>query len=43
VHLLRSALGKAGQDKRLIQTHRRKGIRLALKHQPAPMIESGQE
>jgi hypothetical protein len=43
VHLLRGAFRKVGLDGRLIQTHRRKGIRLALKHQPAPMIESGQE
>jgi hypothetical protein len=32
VYLLKKALCKAGYDRSLIQTHRQKGIRLALKH-----------
>jgi len=34
VHLLRKALRKAGYDRNLIQTHRQKGVRLALKPRP---------
>ena len=40
VHLLKNAFQKVGLDRRLIQTHDRKGVRLALKHQSAPVIES---
>jgi len=43
VHLLKNAFQKAGLDRRLIQTHTRKGVRLALKYQPSPVIESGQK
>jgi hypothetical protein len=39
VHLLKNAVQKVGLDRRLIQTHERKGVRLALKHQSAAVIE----
>jgi hypothetical protein len=39
VHLLKNAFQKVGLDRRLIQTHERKGVRLALKHQSAAVIE----
>ena len=41
VHILKNAFQKAGLDRRLIQTHKRKGIRLALKHLAVPVIVGG--
>jgi hypothetical protein len=41
VHLLKNAFQKVGLDRRLIQTHKRKGVRLALKHLSVPVIEGG--
>jgi len=38
INLLKLALAEAGQDPRLIQTHRRKGVRFALKRQEAHVI-----
>jgi hypothetical protein len=40
VHLLKNAFQRVGLDRRLIETHERKGVRMALKHQSAPVIES---
>jgi DNA-binding winged helix-turn-helix (wHTH) protein len=42
VHLLKNAFQKKGLDRRLIQTHERKGVRLALKYLAAQVIEGGQ-
>ncbi len=38
ISLLRAALERAGLDRRLIQTHRRKGVRFALKRTAAKVI-----
>jgi len=40
VHLLRKALRKAGYDRGLIQTHRQKGIRFALKRGAQGVLKS---